>query len=160
MQAQHGERQRRVVPSVMVGMRQCGAIGIELKGQRLVVMMSLARVVHQAVLDLKCQVAHLSRHEGQRRLQLQHDQDKGEPTTEHGAILAKTLLALDCLEVFDLQFGQSTRLLPEATLVVCSWPARAIGVWQLQGSLAFASTGCQDMGLLSSVLAGTCSSFE
>lgn len=74
----------------MMGMRQCGAIGIELKGQRLVVMMSLARVVHQAVLDLKRQPAAFSWDEGKGRLQLQHDQDQGQPTTEHGEILAKT----------------------------------------------------------------------
>ncbi len=76
--------------SVMMGMRQCGAIGIKFKGQRLVVMMTLARVVHQGVLDLERQAAALSRHEGKGWLQLQRDQDQGEPTTEHGVILAMT----------------------------------------------------------------------
>lgn len=121
-QVQCGERQRREVSSFMMRMRYCGAIRIDLKGQRLVVMMSLARLVHQAVLDLKRQGAELSRHEGNRRLQVQHEQDQRKPTTEHGAILAKTLAASDCLGVSDLQVGEPIPRRAEPRLVLCSWP--------------------------------------
>lgn len=53
-QVQDAERQRRVVSRVVMGVRQCTAVAVELKGcQRVVVMMPLARLVHQGVLDLQ-----------------------------------------------------------------------------------------------------------
>lgn len=98
MQGHHGERQRRVVSGVMMDMRRCGAVDIELRGRHLVVMMPLARLMHQGVLNFKRQGAELSRHEAKRRLQVQHEQDQDKPTTEHGEILAETRISSDrCL---------------------------------------------------------------
>ncbi len=105
----------------MMGVRQCSAVFIELKGQRVVVMMTLARLVHQGVFDLQRQAADLSRHEGKRRLQLQHKQNQGKPTTEHVEILAKTHAASDWMGVCDVQVGEPIPLRPEPTLVVRSW---------------------------------------
>ena len=90
MQIQDRERQRRVVSGVMVEMRQCGAIYVKLKAQRVFVMMSLTRLMDQVVLDLKCQAAGQPGHEGKRRQQMQQEQDQSKPTTEHVEILANT----------------------------------------------------------------------
>ena len=52
-QLQNGKRQRRVVPGVVMGVWWCRAFDMELKGQRVVVMVPLARLVHQGVIDLQ-----------------------------------------------------------------------------------------------------------
>jgi len=52
-QIQDRQRQRRVVPGVVVGVWQRRAVVFELKGQCVVVLMSLARLVNQGVLDLQ-----------------------------------------------------------------------------------------------------------
>lgn len=82
------ERQRRMVPGVVMSVRQGCVVVVKLEGQRVVVMMPLARLVHQRVVDLQRQGVGLSRHEGHRRQQLQREQNQDEPPTEHGEILA------------------------------------------------------------------------
>lgn len=86
-------------------------------------MMSQARLMHQDVFNLERVGADLSRHEGKRRLQLQHEQNQSKPTTEHGEILAKTSATSDGVGVSDVQVDEPIPLRPEPTHVVRSRPA-------------------------------------
>ena len=76
-----------------MGVRQWGVV-VELESQRVVVMMPLARLMHQSVVDLERQGVGLPRHkgQGQRRQQLQREQSHEEPATKHVEILASTRL--------------------------------------------------------------------
>lgn len=89
-QAQIRREQRKcgVVPGVVVRVGQRSAVVIDQNCQRVVVMVAAAGLMHQCMVDLRRQGDRLSRHEGQRGQQLQHEQNHDKPSTMHAEIVA------------------------------------------------------------------------
>jgi hypothetical protein len=77
-----------MVARVMVDVCHSLTILFGLEAQHVVVVMALPDLVDGCVLDLLQQGLHrMARHERHRRLQLQQEQEQGEPASEHQGIV-------------------------------------------------------------------------